>query len=93
MMAGEKRITEGNKVLSNGHSLYYVQTSFVGWFAKVESTSTEYICSCGRSKYTPTRFLMKELDSHDAWKTPEQRTADSNAFAAMMDEMFSKISA
>lgn len=83
----EKRIVEGSKALANGHTVSHVQTSHVGWFAKVESTSTEYACSCGRVLHTASRFLKSELARHDAWKTPEQRAADSKALLELMDEL------
>lgn len=86
----EKRITKGSKALADGHVVSYTQTSHVGWFAKVESTSTAYECSCGKTLYTPARFLKSELAGHDGWRTLEQRAADSKAFAELMDELLGK---
>jgi hypothetical protein len=87
MSNNPKRITEGTRKLSAGHVVAYTQTGHVGYFAKVELTTTEYLCSCGRSLYTSTRFLTKELAGHDNWKTPEQRIKDAASFQELMETM------
>jgi hypothetical protein len=92
-MSNEKRITKGSKALANGHVVSYVQTSYVGWFAKVDMTTTDYECNCGKVYNTHSRFLTRELNFHDTWKTRAERIAAAADFQAYMTKILGEAAA
>ncbi len=77
-----QRITEGSKVLANGHLVTYKQISHVGWFAEVAMTETHYQCECGVRAIISGRHLTSNYSRHDSWlKTDELSSFASNLLA------------
>jgi len=86
-------VTTGSWSIKPQHHVTYVMTSVTGLFARHESSSTVYTCTCGRTSQTSLRALKADLAGHDNWKTAAEVEADRVAFAADLDALFAKAGA